>query len=73
MDVRNVGELAGETTGSRELLLVLRYLFSFWILALLAYQVLIHMVLGYRIFARDAVRWCLVGGLAIYSLYGEQS
>jgi len=65
--------LAGEATGARELIVSLRYLFSFWILALLGYQVLIHFALGYRILRRDAVRWCLVGGFALYSLYAESS
>ena len=65
--------LAGETTGARELVVFLRYLFSFWILFLLGHQVLIHFVLGYRIFTRDAVRWCLVGGVTIYSLYAQNS
>ena len=65
--------LAGDTTGARELIVFLRYLFSSWILCLLGYQVFLHLVLGYRIFTRDAVRWCLVGGVAIYSLYAKNS
>jgi hypothetical protein len=66
-----VSLLAGDTIGSHELFVFLRYLFSSWILCLLSYQVVLHFVLGYRIFARDAVRWCLLGGYAIYTLYAE--
>jgi len=57
--------LAGEAVGARELLLVLEYLFSFWILALLAYQVFLHFALKYKIFKRDAIRW---GIMCIYTV-----
>lgn len=52
--------LAGGTVGARELLLVLEYLFSFWILALLAYQIFLHLALKYKIFTRDAIRWSII-------------
>ena len=61
--------LARDISGGRELILFLRYLFSSWILCLLGYQAFLHLVLGYRISTRDAVRWCLVGAIAIYSFY----
>jgi hypothetical protein len=65
--------LAGQTTGARELLAFLRNLFSCWMLCLLGYQLFLHLVLGYRVFTRDAVRWCLIGGLTICSLYSANS
>lgn len=61
--------LARDISGGHELIVFLRYLFSSWILCLLGYQVFLHLVLGYRIFTRDAVRWCIVGALAVYSFY----
>jgi len=71
--VAGLSLLAGETTGARELIVFLRYLFSFWILSLLGYQAFVHLALGYRIFARDAIRWCIIGGFTIYSLYAGNS
>ena len=65
--------LAEETMGARELIVFLRYLFSFWILSLLLYQVFIHLALQYRICTRDAVRWCVIGGTTIYGLYAAIS
>src|SRR5436190_24023886 len=49
--------LAVDTIGARELIVFLRYFFCSWILCLLTYQVLLHFILGYRIYPRDAVRW----------------
>ena len=65
--------LAGETTGARELIMVLEYLFSFWILALLAYQVLLHLALKYRIFMRDAVRWSILCIFTVFNLYTQST
>ena len=64
-----VSLLARDISGGRELILFLRYLFSSWILCLLGYQALLHLILGYRISKRDALRWCVVATLAIYSFY----
>lgn len=64
--------LTDDTTGAGEIIVFLRYLFSSWILCLLGFQVFLHLVLGYRIFTPDAVRWCLLGGFAIYSLYAPE-
>ena len=61
--------LARDISGGRDLIIFLRYLFSSWILCLLGYQAFLHLVLGYRISTRDAVRWCLVGAIAIYGFY----
>lgn len=65
--------LAGDTAGARELIVFLKYLFSSWILCLLGYQVFLHFALGYKIHRPDAVRWCFVGGLAIYSLLARNA
>ena len=61
--------LARDISGGHELIVFLRYLFSSWILCLLGYQAFLHLDLGYRISTRDAVRWCVVGALAIYGFY----
>jgi hypothetical protein len=61
--------LPGDAIGVPELIAFLRCLFSSWILCLLVYQFFLHLILGYRILTRDAVRWCLLGGFAVYSLY----
>ena len=61
--------LAGDVLGSRELILVLKYFFYFWILALLLYQVVIHAALRYRILPRDGIRWCCIAGLTLSNLY----
>lgn len=60
--------LAGETMGARELVLVLEYFFSSWILALLAYQLLLHLALKYKIFAWDAMRWSAMGIYTVLNL-----
>ena len=65
--------LAGETTGAHELIMVLKYLFSFWILALLGYQVLLHFVLRYRILVRDAIRWSILVVLTVLNLCAKSS
>ena len=62
---------AGETIGAHELILVLEYLFSSWVLALLVYQVFLHLVLGYKIAALDAVKWSLMLLYILLSLYAK--
>jgi hypothetical protein len=61
--------LAGQTTGAHELTLSLECLFSFWILTLLAYQILLHLALKYRVLIHDAIRWSAICLVTVVNLY----
>jgi hypothetical protein len=58
-----------ETIGARELITVLEYLFSSWLLTLLACQVFLHLVLGYKILPWDAVKWSIMTLYLLLTLY----
>ncbi len=63
--------IAGQTIGAHELIMVLEYLFSSWILALLVWQVFLHRALGYKIFVRDAVKWSIMFTYTLLNLYAK--
>lgn len=65
--------VAGKTIGAYELIVVLEYLFSSWILALLAYQVFLHHILGYKIATRDAIRWSIMLFFTLLNLFAKSS
>jgi hypothetical protein len=64
---------ARETVGAHELIIVLEYLFTSWLLSLLFCQVFLHFALGYKIFFRDAVKWSLMLTYTLLNLYTKSS
>lgn len=65
--------LGGNAVGTRELIRVLEYLFSAWLLSLLTYQVLLHYVMRYKIHTRDAVKWVAMFIYTTVNLYAKSS
>jgi hypothetical protein len=56
--------LGKDAEGTKELILVLEYLFSSWLLSLLSYQFLLHRIMKYKIDTKDAIRW---GVMLVYT------